>query len=53
MEWKTKGYRNKWYPIGRKKGRGRVKTILMDGIRGMMKEIGHTGEDWVDKENWR
>ena len=34
-----------WYPIGRKKRKSRSKSTWMNGIPGMMGEMGHIEED--------
>ena len=36
--------------MGRMMKKGASKTTQMDGIRGMMREIGFTEEDWRDEK---
>jgi len=42
----------KWSPPGRRK-RGRPKTTLAEGIRGLMGENGLIGEDWKNRDKWK
>jgi len=42
----------KWSPPGRRK-RGRPKLTWMEGIRGLMGEMGLMEENWNDRGNWR
>ena len=42
-----------WYPIKRKKRKGRSKNTWTNGIRRMMGEMGLMEGNWRDRDNWK